>query len=82
MPVFVKLDTMPGNIIDLGTNLTYLKLYGTFDYIYSEDLLVAVSPVPYLWETRNSSVHLPLGLNATSVSLMKNNPVLTRTKSF
>ena len=59
---------MPGNIIDLGANLTSLGLNsGAFELIYSEDLLGAMSAMPYVWGNRNTSIRLPMGVNETSV---------------
>jgi hypothetical protein len=76
VPVAVKLDTIPGNLIDLGANCTFRVIndtkYAAFGNIYSEDLLDAISAVPYLWENRNASVRLPMGVNETSVSSNNN----------
>jgi hypothetical protein len=69
-PVLVEVDTIPGNIIDLGANLTLLGFNsGAVEAIYSDDLLSAMSAVPYIWENRNASIRLPLGVNETSVLL-------------
>lgn len=66
--VLVEVDTIPGNIIDLGANLTLLGYStGAFGLVYSDDLLSAVSALPYVWENRNASIRLPLGVNETSV---------------
>jgi hypothetical protein len=64
IPVVVELDTIPGNIIDLGADLTYFGNMSV-DNVYSQDLLDVVSAVPYLWENRNASIRLPLGVKET-----------------
>lgn len=65
-PAIVEVDTMPGNIIDLGANITLLE-HIPFNGIYSDDLLKSVSAISYLWENRNASIRLPLGIKETSV---------------
>lgn len=81
IPVPVQLDTIPGNIIDLGANCTFrivkYKKYVVFGNIFSEGLLDAISAVPYLWENRNAPVRLPRGLKETSVFSINNVPVST-----
>jgi hypothetical protein len=77
-PVVVKLDTIPGNIINLGVNSA--SLADPQAVIFSEDLLHVTSAVPYLWENRNASIRLPLGLNETSVPLISKVPVSTKHK--
>jgi len=74
-PVFVKLDTMPGDMIDLGINVSLpstedLDPNVVFSNVNSQDLLGAVPAVPYLWDNKNESIRLPLGLNDTSASLI------------
>ena len=72
VPVFVELDTVPGNIVDLGINVTALEFGGLSYDMHSDDLLGATSAVPYIWENRNATIHLPLGFNGTSVPLLNN----------
>jgi hypothetical protein len=77
--LLVDVDTIPGNIIDLGANVTLLGFNtGAVEFIYSDDLLGAVSAVPYIWENRNASIRLPLGVNETSVFVI--NDILFSTK--
>jgi hypothetical protein len=66
--VLVEVDTIPGDIIDLGANLTLLGYStGAIQIVYSDDLIGAISALPYVWENRNASIRLPLGVNDTSV---------------
>ena len=68
--VLINVDTIPGNIIDLGANLTLLGSNdGLVADIYSEDLLDTMAALPYIWENRGAPIHLPLGVDKTSVSL-------------
>ena len=65
-PVLVEVDTFPGNIIDLGLT----SLYSGFrlvqlQMIYSDDLISAMAALPYIWENKDASIRLPLGVNET-----------------
>jgi putative effector of murein hydrolase len=74
-PVLVEVDTMPGNIINLGANLTLLGgLWTPIVGAYSVDLIGAMSALPYVWENKNSSIRLPLGVNETSVRFVDGIP--------
>jgi len=65
-PVLVEVDTFPGNIIDLGANLTLLGVQtGAIQVIYSDDLISAMSALPYIWENKDASIRLPVGVNGS-----------------
>lgn len=78
--VVVKLDTIPGNIINLGLNLT--RLEDDQPFVFSQDLINVTHAVPYLWENRNALIRLPPGLNETSVPVISEVPVSTEHKFF
>ena len=73
-PALVEVTTMPGNIINIGMNLSLDPSSsvtetpnGTFYGFYSDELTEISSSVPSIWEARNTSSHLPIGQNNTYV---------------
>ena len=69
-PALVEVTTMPGNIIDIGVDLSLEAPYGAaqdFDGVYSDGLIEVSSSVPLIWDARNTSSRLPIGQNNTYV---------------
>ena len=67
-PALVEVTTMPGNIIDIGVNLSAVASNGTPYGVYSDELTQISSSVPFIWEARNTSSRLPIGQNNAYVA--------------
>jgi hypothetical protein len=67
-PALIEVATMPGNLIDIGVNLSAITSFNRIPTsIYSQELIEIASSVPFLWESRDTPIRLPVGLNNTYV---------------
>ena len=66
-PALVGVTTMPGDIIDIGVNMSDVH-YSAYDPLICSDELTEISlSIPFIWEARNTSSRLPIGQNNTYV---------------
>jgi hypothetical protein len=72
----IEIDTIPGNIVNLGVGNDFLDRLD--DPSYPDDLIGAISALPYTWENRKASIRLPPGVNETSVSCFNDIPFSTK----
>lgn len=65
-PTILEVTTMPGNIIDIGVNLSAISDLNANPFnIYSRELVTTASSVSFLWTSRNTSIRTPSGMNDT-----------------
>lgn len=67
-PAVVAVTTLPGNIIDIGVNMSQLEVWNANPEgggVFAPELMGIASSVPFIWESKNASIRLPPGLNGT-----------------
>lgn len=67
-PCVVEITTLPGNIIDIGVDMSQLEVWNGSPEgggVFAPELMGIASAVPFIWESQNASIQLPPGLDKT-----------------